>query len=134
MPIQFFYHLLYFIMTILTIIFSLPDLWHILHLGEGVRKYWPSEFDPEEDKDADGCWRERLLVDSLNDACNKIAAFYLKVVDELMSAIRFWNTRKGELSHLSYIFHKPEPLGTEFKTTAYSITMELLFLEIQKGN
>ena len=50
-----------------------------------------------------------------------------------MSAIRFHTTAKGNLPHLSYIFRKPEPLGTEFKTVAYSVTGTLLFIEGQSG-
>ena len=51
-------------------------------------------------------------------ACKNISASFLKVEDESMSAIRFRTTAKGNLSHFSYIFHKPVPLGTEFKTVA----------------
>ena len=50
-----------------------------------------------------------------------------------MSAIRFRTTAKGNLPLLSYIFHKPEPLGTEFKVVACSITGFLLFIEVQRG-
>ena len=50
-----------------------------------------------------------------------------------MSAILFWTTEKGNLPHLSYIFRKPEPLGTEFNTVACSVTGALLFIEIQRG-
>ena len=53
--------------------------------------------------------------------------------DESMSAIMFRTTSKGNLPHLSYIFRKPEPLGTEFKTVACSVTGELLFIEVQRG-
>ena len=58
---------------------------------------------------------------------------FLKVGDESMSAIRFRTTEKGNLPHLSYIFRKPEPLGTEFKTVAWSVTGALLFIEVQRG-
>ena len=50
-----------------------------------------------------------------------------------MSAIRFRTTVKGNLPHLSYIFRKSEPLGTEFKTIACSVTGALLFIEVQRG-
>ena len=50
-----------------------------------------------------------------------------------MSVIRFQTTAKGNLPHLSYIFWKPEPLGTEFKTVACSVTGALLFIEVQRG-
>ena len=49
-----------------------------------------------------------------------------------MSAIRFQTTAKGDLPHLSYIFRKPEPLGTEFKTVACSVTGALIFIEVQR--
>ena len=74
-----------------------------------------------------------LLFDGFNTACNNIAASFLKVGDELMSAIRFWTTAKGNLPHLSYIFCKTELLGTEFNTVAYYVKWALLFIEVQRG-
>ena len=68
-----------------------------------------------------------------NTACKNIPANFLKVGDESMSAIRFRTTAKGNLPHLSYIFRKPEPLGTEFKTFACSVTGDVLFIETQRG-
>ena len=62
-----------------------------------------------------------------------IAASYLKVGGESISAISFRTTAKGNLPHLSYIFCKPEPLGTEFKTFTCSIIGALLFIEAQRG-
>ena len=50
-----------------------------------------------------------------------------------MSAIRFRTTVKVNLSHLSYIFRKPDPLGNKFKTVACSVTGALLFIELQRG-
>ena len=70
--------------------------------------------------------RAKLLFNGFNTACKNIAASSLKVGDELMSAIRFRTTAKGNLPHLSYTFRKPEPLGTEFKTVACSVTGALL--------
>ena len=58
----------------------------------------------------------------------------LKVGGDSMSAIRFWKTEKGNLSHLSYIFRKTEPLGEEFKTVACSITGVVIFVELQRGD
>ena len=40
---------------------------------------------------------------------------------------------KGNLPHLSYIFRKLEPLDTEFKTVACSVTGALLFIEFHRG-
>ena len=66
--------------------------------------------------------RAKHLFDGFNTACKNIAASFLKVGDESMSAIRFWTTAKGNLLNLSYIFRKPDPLGTKFKTFACSVT------------
>ena len=73
------------------------------------------------------------MFGGFNTVCKNIAASFLKVEDESMSAIRFRTTAKGNLSHLSYIFRKPEPLGTEFKTVACSVTGALLLVEVQRG-
>ena len=67
-----------------------------------------------------------MLIDGFNEACRNIAAGYLKVGDESMSAIHFWTTQKGDLPHLSYILRHPEPLGTEFNTVSCSVTGVLL--------
>ena len=50
-----------------------------------------------------------------------------------MSAIQLRTTPKGDLLHYSYIFRKPEPLGTEMKNVACSRLGTMLHLEIQKG-
>ena len=50
-----------------------------------------------------------------------------------MSEIRFRTTAKGNLPHLSYMFCKPEPPGTDFKTLACYVTGALLFIEVQRG-
>ena len=78
-------------------------------------------------------WRAKHLFDGFNTACKNIAASFLKVGDESMSATWFRTMAKGNLPHLSYIFRKPEPLGTEFKTVACSLTGALLFIEVQRG-
>ena len=81
----------------------------------------------------DECWRAKLLFVGFNTACKNIAASFLKMGDESMSAIRFRKTAKGNLLHVSYIFRKPEPLGAEFNAFACSITGVLLFIELQRG-
>ena len=78
-------------------------------------------------------WRAKNLFDGFNTACKNIAASFLKVGDESMSAIRLRTTAKGNLPHLSYIFRKPEPLSTEFETVACSATGALLFIKVQRG-
>ena len=67
-----------------------------------------------------------MLIDGFNVVCKNIDAGFLKVGDESMSAIRFRTTAKGNLPHLSYILRKPEPLGTEFNTVAFSVTGALI--------
>ena len=74
-----------------------------------------------------------MLIYGFNEACSNIASSYLKVGDESMSTIRFCTMSKGYLTHLSYIFRKPEPLGTEFETVACSVTEDFIFLGIQRG-
>ena len=81
----------------------------------------------------DEWWRAKHLFVGFNTACKNIAASFLKVGDESMSEIRFRTTEKGNLPHLSYIFRKPEPLGTKFKTVVCSVTGALLFIEVQRG-
>ena len=76
----------------------------------------PQGFESEADKAKCEWWRAKLLIDGFNTTCKNIAASFLKVGDESMSAIRFWTTSKGNLPHLSFILRKPEPLGTEFNT------------------
>ena len=66
----------------------------------------------------DEWWRAKHLFNGFNTACKNIAASFLKVGGESMSAIRFRTTAKGNLPHLSYIFRKLEPLSTEFNTVA----------------
>ena len=51
-------------------------------------------------------WREKLLIDGFNEARKNIAASYLNVGDESMSAIFFQKMAKGDLPHLYYIFCK----------------------------
>ena len=74
-----------------------------------------------------------MFIDGFSTACKNIAASFLKVGGESMSAIRFRTTAKGDLPHLSYILRKPEPLGTEFKTVSCSATGDLIFIESQRG-
>ena len=74
-----------------------------------------------------------MLIDGFNTACNIIAPSFLKVGDKSMSAIRFRTTAKVNLPRLSYIFRKPEPLGTEFKTVSCYVTGSFLFIKIQRG-
>ena len=50
-----------------------------------------------------------------------------------MSDIQFFTTSKGDLPHYSYIFRKPDPLGTEMKNVACSMLGTMLHLDIQRS-
>ena len=52
----------------------------------------------------------------LNGARKEIYESYMKVVNELMSAIHFGTMYNENLPHLSYIFCNPEHLGGDLKT------------------
>ena len=70
-----------------------------------------------DDKSDEGPWaRIRLLIDGFNDNRRKnIAASIKKIMDESMCAFIPRTTKTGGLPTISFIFWKPEPLGTEFK-------------------
>ena len=63
----------------------------------------------------------------------QIASGVGKTADELMSAIIFFTTPKGDLPHYSYNFRKPEPLGIEINNVVCSKVGMVLRLETQKG-
>ena len=60
------------------------------------------------------------------DVCKKAA-------DESMRAIRFRNTPQGDLPHYSFIFSKPDQLGTDMKNVEGLKLGTMLHLETQKG-
>ena len=72
------------------------------------------------------------MIDGFNKACSNISSIYLKIGDESTSAIQFHTTSKGDLPHLSYIFCKPELLGTEIMIVSCSVTGYIIFLEIRR--
>ena len=73
-----------------------------------------------------------FLIGGFNYACNNIAASYLKVGCDSMSDIRSRTRAKGSLPHLSYIFRKPDPMWTEFKTVVYYVKDALICVEVKK--
>ena len=102
-------------------------------MGKEFRNYWLKVFGSERDKATYEWWRAKLLTYGLNEACKNIYTNSLNVGDESMSAIRFWTTTKGNLPHLSYIFRKTKPMGTDFKKFYCYVTGALLLIELQKG-
>ena len=83
-------------------------------------------------KGTDDFWKIRGLVDRFNESRGKIASGVEKTVDELISAILFRTTPKGDLMHYSFIFRNPDPLGKEMKNVACSRLGTMLHLEILK--
>jgi hypothetical protein len=64
-----------------------------------------------------------LMVDGYNKTRHDwVAASTRKVLDESMSAWCPQTTPTGGLPHLSFILRRQEPLGTEFKTIACTVT------------
>ena len=97
------------------------------------RIFWPCSFVDPLVKVTDNLWKIRGLIDGFNESRRQIALGREKNSDDSMSAIRFRTTPKGDLRHYSYIFRKPEPLGTEMKNVACSRLGKMLHLEIQNG-
>lgn len=74
------------------------------------------------------------LVAAFNDNRRRlVASAILIVLDESMSNFQPRTTKTSLMPHLSFIFRKPKPLGTEYKTAADPETGLMTYLEIQKG-
>ena len=97
------------------------------------RIFWPCSFVDPLVKVTDNFWKICGLIDGFNESRRHIASGREKTADESMSAILLRTTPKGDLPHYSYIFRKPEPLGTEMKNVALSRLGMVLHLDIQKG-
>ena len=97
------------------------------------RRFWPCSFVDPLVKVTDNFWKICGLIDGFNESPRQISLEREKTADESMSAIRFRTTPKGDLPHYSYIFRKPDSLGTEMKNVACSRWGTMLHLEIQKG-
>ena len=73
------------------------------------------------------------MIDRFNESRRQIDSRVEKTEDESMSAIQFFTTPKVDLPHYSYIFRKPDPLGTDMKNVACLRLGMMLHLDIQKG-
>lgn len=84
-----------------------------------LRKVFPSAFHDYEMKARGEPWfAVGLMVRGFNEVCaDKYAASVVKTLDESMSAFRPRTTKTADLPHISFIFRKPEHLGTEFKVS-----------------
>ena len=63
------------------------------------RKFWPCSFVDTLVNGADNFWKFRGLIDWFNESRRKIDSGVLKTADDLMSAIQFRTTPKGDLPH-----------------------------------
>ena len=74
------------------------------------------------------------LVEAFNDNRRRwLVASLVIVLDESMSSFQPRTTKTSLLPHLSFIFRKPKPLGTEYKVAADGDSRLIGYLEIQKG-
>lgn len=105
------------------------------HRFQFIRHYMSYVFCDPKAKGEDDWWQVIGGINAFNENRKRtVCSSALKVLDESMSAFKPRTTKTGNLPHLSYIFRKPEPLGTEFKVTACAETRILLHLELQRGS
>ena len=84
-----------------------------------IRHYMAFLFADKSQKGKDDWWQVLGGIDGFNENRKKtVQAPNIRVLDESMSAFKPRTTKTGDLTYLSYIHRKPEPLGTEFKTLA----------------
>jgi len=88
---------------------------------------------PEEKQNDDWWIISHCIIEFNQNQKRQVSASFMKMMDESMSAFCPQMQATGNLPHLSFILHKPENLGTEFKVIACPITKIIIFLEIQKG-
>jgi len=95
---------------------------------EDIKSYFPqafADFDKANPREAnhDPWYKFSKFIAAFNyNRAKMIVASVIKLLDESMSA---WCPRKdktGGLPNIPFILRKPEPLGTEFKSIACSVT------------
>ena len=115
----------------------LPIFLHLQVCGTSLtwfkefRTSWPCSFVDPLVKVNDNFWKIRGLIDEFNESRRQIASGKDKTADASMSAIQFRTTPKLYLPHYSYIFRKPDPLGTEMKNVVCSSLGKMVHLDIQ---
>ena len=80
--------------------------------------FCPNYFVDPSVKGTNNFWKVCGIIDGFNESCRQISSGVGKMADKLMSAMQFCTITKGDLPHYSYIFRKPEPLGTEMNNVA----------------
>jgi hypothetical protein len=100
---------------------------------EDIKTYFPqavADFEKSDPKQPnhDPWYMLSAFIDAFNNNRAKtVAASVIKLLDESMSAWRPRKDKTGGLPNISFILRKPEPLGTEFKSMACSLTGICLF-------
>jgi hypothetical protein len=95
---------------------------------EDIKSYFPqafADFDKANPRDTNhDPWYmfSKFIAAFNNNRANLIAASVIKLLDESMSAWRPRKYKTGGSPNISFILRKPEPLGTEFKSMACSVT------------
>ena len=85
---------------------------------------WQDTSRPVETVNGNTWWKFDHAVSSFNEIRrNFIIPSEIIAIDESMSAFRPQTTKTGGLPNISYIFRKPEDLGSEFKCTGTYIQM-----------
>ncbi len=99
-----------------------------------LRQYVPYAMSDPNQKTETRWWRiNAFMREFVTNQSRLIAAAHWKVLDELMSPFRPRTLKTGNLPHISYLIRKPQPLGTEFKCAACTVTGCMLALECQEG-
>ena len=80
--------------------------------------FWPSSFVDMYVKGTNNFLKVCGLIEGFNGSRRQNDYLVKKAADELMSAMYFYTRPKGDLPHYSYIFRKPEPLGTDMNNVA----------------
>eukprot|EP00873_Tetraselmis_striata_P019334 jgi/Tetstr1/439598/TSEL_028022.t1 len=78
-------------------------------------------------------WFRRAATEFNANRATILNAGIFATMDESMSAYQPRPTKLGGLPNLSFIYRKPEPLGTEMKTVCDCDTGVMTYIEIQEG-
>jgi hypothetical protein len=105
-----------------------------LYCFKQFRKIIAMIWEEDERKDKDPWWKFRVAVENFNLIRKKnILTSNKYVLDESMSSYRPCTTKLGGSPNISYMLRKPEPLGTEFKTSVCPILNVMTYMEICEG-
>ena len=105
-----------------------------LYRFKQFRKMIPTIWQVADPTDTDPWCQFRGAIENFN-LIRKLDIFTseIRILDESMSAFRPRTTKLGGLPNISYILRKPEPLGTELKTSVCPTLNIMTFLELCEG-